>query len=451
MPRESLPPEGNHLVAEVATEIVGRRYFPAAVAPGEPVHLVREPGNSHDPWAVLVENRSGEPVGHLRREVAGWLAPGVDAGTLRLAGRLPRSAEDDGFAVPLYLRVYGPPGHDLGEWPAGARSRTPQPVRRRRPAPKPRPRRTGGTPVDLKPFLDGLELGPPAHHRNLTLIPLLAREKAALEKAGKVPVLLSEALAAGRARVEEVSEGGSVASLAVVNAGAEPILVPEGEILVGAKQNRVVNLTVLVAPGGRFVLPVSCVERGRWSYLSRHFAAGAWASPRVRRRKHEALFAERAGARVSAQSVVWAAVDEELTAHAVASPTASFVDGFEAARRRNGAYRRRLKLPAGACGVIAGKGEQVLGIDLFAAPESLAALWERLSEAYFAEAAVEEESAPPTPPEKAREFLAAVAGAARRDPERPGLGEGFDVSSPALAGSGLLWEGTLCHLAAFSL
>ncbi|HQP94132.1 MAG TPA: hypothetical protein PK570_09285, partial [Thermoanaerobaculia bacterium] len=104
-----------------------------------------------------------------------------------------------------------------------------------------------------------------------------------------------------------------------------------------------------------------------------------------------------------------------------------------------------------ACGVIAGKGEQVLGVDLFAAPESLAALWERLSAAYFAEAAVEEGTAPPTPPEKASEFLAAVAASARHDSTRPGLGEGFEVSSPALAGSGLLWEGTLCHLAAFSL
>ena len=447
MPRESLPPEANHLVAEVATEIVGRRYFDAALAPGEPVHLVREPGNPYDPWAVLVENRLGEPAGHLRREVAAWLAPGVDAGTLRLAGRLPRSFEADDFAAPLYLRIYGPRGHDLGVPPEGVRPRPPRAGAPRRRVPGPRARPVEGTPGGLAPLLARFILGPPAHHRNLTLIPLLPSG----EGPGRAPGLLSEALADGRARVEEVNEGGSVASLAVVNLGAEPILVPEGEILVGAKQNRVVNLTVLVAPGSRFVLPVSCVERGRWRYLSRHFAAGAWASPRVRRRKHAALFAEKAGAGVSAQGEVWAAVDEDLEAHSITSPTSSFVDGFEAARRRNGAYRRRLPLPAGACGVIAGKGEQVLGVALFAAPESLAALWERLSAAYFAEAAVEEGTAPPTPPEKASEFLAAVAASARHDSTRPGLGEGFEVSSPALAGSGLLWEGTLCHLAAFSL
>ena len=70
MPRESLPPEANHLIAEMATEIVGR-YYHAALARVSRC-IVREPGNPYDPWAVLVGNRLGEPAGHLRREVAAW-------------------------------------------------------------------------------------------------------------------------------------------------------------------------------------------------------------------------------------------------------------------------------------------------------------------------------------------------------------------------------------------
>ena len=83
----------------------------------------------------------------------------------------------------------------------------------------------------------------------------------------------------GEAVVEEVNESGSVPNLAVTNKCKRPLLIPEGEILIGAKQNRVINVTVLVAAGVKFVLPVSCVEAGRWRYQSRHFESKFCAPP----------------------------------------------------------------------------------------------------------------------------------------------------------------------------
>ena len=82
-------------------------------------------------------------------------------------------------------------------------------------------------------------------------------------------MLLGTAIEREEAVVEEVDEDGEVANLSVSNRATRPILIPEGEILVGAKQNRVVNVSVLVASGSTFTLPDSCVEQGRWEYRRR--------------------------------------------------------------------------------------------------------------------------------------------------------------------------------------
>ena len=47
----------------------------------------------------------------------------------------------------------------------------------------------------------------------------------------------------------------------------------DGEVLVGAKQNRVANLSIMLPPATDTVIPVSCVEACRWSYASDNFQA----------------------------------------------------------------------------------------------------------------------------------------------------------------------------------
>ena len=115
--------------------------------------------------------------------------------------------------------------------------------------------------------LDNILAGEPVTHGALTMIPILAPLLAE-------PVWLTLAEAGERVRITEVSEAGSVPNLQVTNTADQPLLLLDGEELVGAKQNRILNMTVLVAAGATVTIPVSCVEQGRWAYQSRHFAAG---------------------------------------------------------------------------------------------------------------------------------------------------------------------------------
>ena len=109
----------------------------------------------------------------------------------------------------------------------------------------------------------GLEFGAPVVHRQMAMFPLLNRKS---DAGSRTYVTLDEALKSATARVGEVSDGGSVPELLFKNLGERPVLLVEGEELVGAKQNRTLNVSILAPPGRETRIPVTCVEAGRWGY-----------------------------------------------------------------------------------------------------------------------------------------------------------------------------------------
>jgi hypothetical protein len=125
---------------------------------------------------------------------------------------------------------------------------------------------------------------------------------------------LDDALALGSAEITEVSAQGSVPELLVVNKGAKPVFILDGEELVGAKQNRVVNLTILVPAQARVRIPVSCVEAGRWRARSRAFASAPrtqYAAGRAMRMQQVTASMQFSGERHSDQAAVWADIAEK--------------------------------------------------------------------------------------------------------------------------------------------
>mgnify|MGYP007096643363 CR=1 FL=1 len=88
-----------------------------------------------------------------------------------------------------------------------------------------------------------LSIGEAQSLRNLTVVPILDVTRSATGW-----LTLDHAMERGLAEVTEVSEGGSVPQLGFVNRGDAPVFLLDGEELVGAKQNRILNLSLLV-PG----------------------------------------------------------------------------------------------------------------------------------------------------------------------------------------------------------
>src|SRR6266498_1481531 len=102
-------------------------------------------------------------------------------------------------------------------------------------------------------------------HRGLVIVPSFPRADPKAEY-----VTLEEALPLGF-RITEVDAAGSVPELLASNPLESPVLLYDGEELLGAKQNRILNVTVLLAAKSDTRIPVSCVEEGRWNARSAEF------------------------------------------------------------------------------------------------------------------------------------------------------------------------------------
>ena len=131
------------------------------------------------------------------------------------------------------------------------------------------------------------QVGEPVEHRGVVVAPLFP-----LRDPVAGYVTLDEAIGKGL-EIAETGPDGTVPELTVTNPLDEAVLLYDGEELVGAKQNRILDVSVLVAAGSKLTIPVSCVEQGRWRSVSRTFSAAPHVSSTDLRRAKAAALASR--------------------------------------------------------------------------------------------------------------------------------------------------------------
>ncbi len=287
-----------------------------------------------------------------------------------------------------------------------------------------------------------LQLGEPVEHRGIVVAPIFPR---VAPRVGYVT--LDEALPLGFL-VREASEAGSVPELIAQNPGEENVLLYDGEELVGAKQNRILNVTVLVAAESLVTIPVSCVEQGRWSYRSAAFAPAAHAAyPELRRRKAARLQTEPLVPGL-AQHEVWEAVAEKSVRYSVDSPTGAQADIFTSRRRDLDRLRAAFPFQPGQSGAVLALGEAMC-LDYVSRPEAFARLYPKLLEGYLLDA-LERLDGNPAEAAAVGAFVSGAETAERTRGPSPGLGEDVRLRAPGMVGSGLEVGGELVQLSAFT-
>ncbi len=301
----------------------------------------------------------------------------------------------------------------------------------------------------LRPWLSSLQPGPAAQAGPVTLIPLLGPDRS------PAITTLGAHRGAEQVDVREVSESGVVARVLVVNGSLLPLLLLDGEELVGAKQNRVVNASTLVGAGVSLEVPVSCCERGRWRNISRGFRSEGRSMPwSLKAQKHSRVTSSLLNHRGfdADQGALWRDVDTYLTDRNVRSRSDALSDAFDADREEIDRLRRQLlhdgPLPnqVGVAFALRGK---LLGLEIFGSNELYAQAHERLLHACLTEA-LGVESGPSEHLADPIDLVMAVLTEPSTSQPSSGLGEDHRFEGRRGSGFLLSWREAPIHAGVFA-
>jgi len=295
----------------------------------------------------------------------------------------------------------------------------------------------------------GVTFGPEQSFRNLTLIPLMATHTPETDY-----MILDDALAEGLVEIGETSEAGRVPELNVLNRAAKAVLLLDGEELIGAKQNRVLNLSILVPSHSSKTIPVSCVEAGRWSRRSAHFAAAPRtqnAEDRYARMQQVTESLRVSGTRRSDQGAVWAGIEMKMSRLGSKSDTAAMSAMYEDLKRPLDEFVAAFRAIDGQVGALFLVNGRRAGLELFDTPAAWNKLSSKLVRSYALDAIDRSrESAVPATPERARAVIDAITSSQASVFEAVGEGSDVRLTGADVGGAALVARGRTIHVSAFA-
>lgn len=307
--------------------------------------------------------------------------------------------------------------------------------------------------LNLKEFISTLEVKAPLSSDNLIIFPLVCPQQAPSPTGEPFSyLLLEEALASSSFEIGEVNEAGDVNTVVITNLTGLPVLILDGEEILGAKQNRMVNATTLVAAGLKTHVPVSCVERGRWRFVSEKFdRSGSFGYSTLRRQKSEQVyFSLCANQTYSAdQGAIWNEIDRKQATMGSRSDTDALHDVYDNLEDEIAIIVSTLKSTPGQCGHLVFINNRFACLDLFDQPDTLQKLWPKLVKSYAVEGLeAKREKADSGQPDPAA-ILSAIADSDCIAYPSVGLGRDLRLTGGGIIGAGLAVDDRIVHLSIF--
>lgn len=302
----------------------------------------------------------------------------------------------------------------------------------------------------MEEYISTLDLGPVTEYNDMTVIPIFS------PLTGPNYLTLKEAMEQELLLITEVDEKGSVGELWVKNLADIPVLLLDGEEIIGAKQNRVLNTSILVGAGEEIPIPVSCTEQGRWAYKSRRFSdSDDIAAHRVRRSKSvsvkDSLWNE--GSYRSNQGEVWSEINKMSMEAEVHSSTRAMKDVYTSRETDLSKYMEAFPYIEKQKGILVLINGEIAGLEVVSSEKAYKLLHDKLIRSYALDAILspEKEKHEKDAVQQALQFMDKTKKTVESRHKSVGHGCDRRYSGDKLVGSSLTVKDEVIHTVFFSL
>ena len=301
-------------------------------------------------------------------------------------------------------------------------------------------------------FISGIDFGEVQSFKNLQIIPLFREGEG-----GLVYLTLKEALEKRLLVVKEVSAEASVPELKVINNADVSVLLLDGEELAGAKQNRVLNTSILLKRRSELIIPVSCTEQGRWSYQTDEFYNSEnILAHRIRGRKAVSVSdsLKQSGNYRSDQGAIWDEIHELSADAGIHSPTAAMKDIFEGKKNDLEEYIKAFPCLPYQKGMFVFVRGEIAGWDMLSRESAFEVIFPKLVKSYALDAVLEKgekKGSSKKPIEEAKRFLQEIKDC--KEKKYPSSGQGWDYrfEGKDKVGSALVYRKGIIYMAFFKI
>lgn len=298
-------------------------------------------------------------------------------------------------------------------------------------------------------YLSAMELGEIQQFKNMAIIPLFTK----ITKDYKY-LTMKEALDKELLTVKEIDHDGSVPELKVKNKANIPVFLLDGEELIGAKQNRVLNTSILLKSKSETIIPVSCTEEGRWSHTTdKFYDSGVVMSNRVRKRKTRSVgdSLKRSQKFSSDQGEVWEGIKELSQNAKISSPTMAMKDIFESKKEDINNYLEAFPCISSQKGMMVFINGKVEGFDVVSLNSAYKNLHPKLLKSYAIDSILDKNGKNNLPIDKAKNFVKQAIKCRGKKYESKGIGLDYRFETNKIVGSSLVCSENVIHVAFFSI
>lgn len=297
-------------------------------------------------------------------------------------------------------------------------------------------------------YLTKIRLGTVQTYENMAILPVFVSEDDEIEY-----ISLKEALEKKSVTITEIDQSGSVPNLKVINNSKQWVLLLDGEELIGAKQNRILNTSILLGEESELVVPVSCTEQGRWRHNSpEFFHSNVIMSHKARYMKSHSVYQSlREGRGYSSdQSQVWSDIEEMHRKTKSSSPTRAMKDVYTAKSEELDGYIQTFKSEPHQQGCLVFINGRVMGLDIISREEIYDQVHPQLIKSYAMEALLESNGPSGKVTTDAGQMFLEKAKKSKEDQfEGVGLGKEYRYEVDDIFGSALVIDDCVIHLTFF--